>query len=168
MTEYQYLWIGVGKLIVALLIATIYSLAGRGLVWGIKVRRRVVLPLLLMLALMISAWMQTKLSLQLIGVLSITWVIYYGIMSVGYGEGSILRKWFGKTAQQFICGGLYGGGAILVGIYMHRVGLVVLNIILNSILLGFLGSDISNSEITASWKELLVGLMIFTIPLFLI
>ena len=168
MNEYQLLWLGVGKLLMALLIATIYSLAGRGKICGLKVRRRVVLPLILVLALLLSSLITKQVNGILLIVLSLTYILYYGLLSVGYGTDSLLRKWFGKTAQQFICGGLYGGGAILVGVVVGRVNLVICNIIINSVVLGFMGSNLANEEITASWKELLVGLMIFTIPLFLI
>ena len=51
---------------------------------------------------------------------------------------------------------------------MGKFNMVICNIILNATLLGFLGSDLAAEEITASWKELIVGLTIFTIPLFLI
>jgi hypothetical protein len=155
------------KLLIVVLIAWIYSRAGRGKIWGKRIRRRVVCPLILLLAMLIFSLMGKLFNIKLLGVLGVSFLMYYGTLSVGYGAGSWLRSVVGRIPQQFIVGALQGGSCVLIAIYSGAWGLFSLSAIVPCLTLGFLGG-VFDSDTHAAWKEILVGMSIFLFPIFMI
>ena len=155
------------KLLVVALLGWMYSRAGRGWkIWGIKIRRRTILPLILCgtwVCITILTGIFTWTLLLLIGV---SWLIYYGTLSIGYGTTSWLRNVLGKTAQQYLVA-IQGVSCVLIAIYTQRWGLYSLCVLTPALTLGALGSW-ADSDTDAAFKEALVGASIFLFSVFMI
>lgn len=97
--------VATGKILYILGIVLIYWLAGRGPVYGIKIYRRWLIPILLYIGVEFFSKIQKQPFKW-----GYLWLIltYTGVLHIGYGAGSILRKVFGKVGQRAIVGGLRG------------------------------------------------------------
>ena len=156
------------KLLVVAFIGYWYSLCGRGVINGWLGRRRVILPTILCLSWVVSGLILNRLTGLLLVIIGLSWLMYFMNMSLfSYGAGSWIRKLVGKTAQQFIVGGVHGGSCILVALFLQSYWLLVLSVLLGSVALGILGS-VGDGEISAAFKEAVVGACIFLIPVFMI
>jgi len=161
------------KLVVVVLLAFIYSRAGRGWRWfGWKVRRKVVLPIILITALIgFSLWTNTFTWKLLIASL-ISLGVLIAVMHVGYGDGNfrrLLRKIVRnetavKVVQRAVVGTLYGGACLPVAYITGNwivYGLSVLVSCSTSVALGVF------NPIDAATEETLIGATEFLFPLFL-
>lgn len=155
------------KLLILAFIGFWYSLCGRGVVKGWLGRRRVILPLILCVSLLMSMIVMQTFTMLLLAAVGLTWLIYYGTMSIGYGADSWLRKVFGKVLQQIIVGALQGGSCIVIAAVLHKYWMFGLSMLIPAITLGILGS-VGDQEINAAYKEALVGMSIFSTAMFLI
>jgi len=169
MTEIQLVYMAWLRLLIAAFIGFVYSRAGRG--WKLpifgKIRRRIYLPLIYCITMLVISIVAGRFSLNLLLSIVATWGIYYGTLSVGYGASSWLRKVFGRIGQQFIVGALQGSSCILLAIATGHWGLYTLSIVVPSLTLGTLGGW-ADDDTNASYKESLVGISLFLFPLFLI
>ena len=166
--EVALVYIGTLKLLVVVLIAFVYSRAGRGWkIWRLKIRRRVFCPLILLLALTGFSLFQRTMSWKLLLAIIGSFAIYYGTMSVGYGAGSAIRRKFGKTFQQYFVGLIQGASCGLVAVYSGNWAVYSLCCIVPCLTLGAFGSW-GDGELNASYKELAVGMSLFLFSIFLI
>ena len=168
MTEIQMTYMAGLKLLIVALIGFCYSRAGRG--WkpfGIKFRRRAYLPIMLILALLVSSLIQGTFTWLLLGALAASWGVYYGVLSIGYGESSWIRKVFGRVLQQFIVGFLQGAGCVLIAVVAGTWGLFALSCVVGSVVLGTLGGW-ADDDVSAPFKEAIVGASLFMFPIFMV
>jgi len=156
-------WAGV-KLLVLAVIGWLYSRAGRGIdgyIWGIKIRRRVILPAILVGAWLLSATIQNIFTLKFLLVTLLTYPIMYLSMSVGYGGNTLPEKIFRRGAY----GLALGVAPIAVAWYFSLWNMLIVNILVNVLCSVYLGIK---SGITASYEEALLSVFQFAIPIFLI
>lgn len=174
-TEVLWTWYAGIKLFMAALIGFCYSRAGRG--WkpfGLKFRRRVYLPLIYCLTMVLSMFVMDRFSWWLLGAIAGTWGVYYATMSIfAYGANSWIRKLFGLRTQQFIVGFIHGGSCILIvlAVAPRPWGIYILSCVIPSIVLGVLGGLFPSDAVggaKAAAKEALTGVLIFLFALFLI
>jgi hypothetical protein len=169
MTEIQLTYLAGFKLLIVALIGFCYSRAGRG--WSLpiigKFRRRVYLSIMLLVTLLVSALMRGLMTWWLFGALIASWGVYYGVLSVGYGANSWLRKIFKRIGQQFIVGALQGAGCVLIAVATGTWGLFTLSVVCSSLVLGTLGGW-ADDDVNASFKEAIVGASLFLFPMFMV
>ena len=171
MSEMALSYLAGAKLLVLALIGLLYTLAGRGVKVPIlgKIRRRVWLPIILCLSLLISGLLRGLLSLWLVLSILATIPLAYGIYSAfAYGAGSWVRKLVGKTWQQYIVGGMHGLClSILPCIVLGKWGILIGSVVIPSVALGLLGS-VFDKDLDAALKEGVTGAAEYLFPLFIV
>jgi len=150
------------KLLIAVFIGFWYSLCGRGVIRGWLGRRRVICPLIYLVGLACTSL--TSMSLKLVLTMCITYLIYLGTMSLGYGTGSILRK-LGKVVQRGVIGSLVGGSCILLAYVSGNWVVFTLSVFVScgtSIALGVF------NPVHAAYEEALIGTSKFLPAMFIV
>lgn len=176
MTEMGYTVVTGLKLVIVALIGFLYSLAGRGVSLPVlgKIRRKVWLPIILagqwLIFGLIQGVMTWLLALACVATIGLAFGIY---SAFAYGDGSWVRKLFGRIAQQFIVGAMHGLSlsilpCVVLGIAGVPVwGLLAGSILIPSIALGIYGGIFDN-DLTAAKKEGVTGALEYMLPVFIV
>lgn len=115
--EYRRGWIATAKHLVALLVGLLWWLAGRGDILGFNFHRRVWLPLIIVVAVMIFDLLQRDSFKRWFRMLmyALMWPIYYLCMSAfSYGASSWLRPLLGPVLQRVVVGIMWAVPALPV------------------------------------------------------
>jgi len=151
--EYKRGWISTIKMLLALIIGTLWWLAGR----GCPITRKALLPLIIALECYIFQGIQTKKwDFKVLGLYTGMFAWYWASMSLfSYGAGSWLRP-LGIIPQRIIVGLMWSIPALPVAVINKRWTVYGLHILLFTITMTVLGSF---SILTAAAEEAIIGLM---------
>lgn len=163
--------VGIRMLFLALIV-WFYARAGRGdgqggswKVLGIKMRRRVWLPIFTAINLTLIMLLTKQFSHLLLGSIWLSVAVWYGTMSLlGYGAGSILRK-LGKVPQRIIVHGGHALSPILIVLVTGRWEIYILGIIISALVGAVLGT---RNPVPAADEEGAIGLAEFAYAQFLV
>ena len=160
------------RMIFLAFIVWFYTRAGRGdgsggswKILGVKVRRRIWLPIMTSLCLTIVMLLTKQSSWLLFGAIWATVGVYFGSMSLlGYGAGSILRK-LGKVPQRIIVHAGHAASPILIVLVTGLWEVYILGIIISALVGTVLGV---RNPLPAANEEGAIGLAEFAYAQFLV
>ena len=161
------------KLLTVVLLAFIYARAGRGWRWGSwKVRRKIVIPSVLTLALIGFSLWEKSFSVAFMIASILGGLIAFGVMHIGYGNGNTRRilkvvfrnETLTKGVQRVIVGALYGGAFLPVAYITGNWLVYTLSVVVASLTSLTLGTF---NPIDAASEETLIGFTEFLFPLWL-
>jgi len=162
MSEIVIVWVSFLKILYLAIISLVYALAGRGVkIWGVKIRRRWVIPILLITGAIGASLLEGTYSNYYL----IAYLTFMAVMHLGYGANSWLRKMFGRIGQRAIIGffwALAGLPLVWVNGAWILFGYQIILAISAHIMLG------AFNPVTASEEEPLISLLCFLCVLFYI
>ena len=163
--------VGIRMLFLAVIV-WFYTRAGRGdgtggswKILGIKMRRRVWLPILTGINLTLIMFLTKQFAPLLLGAIWVSVGLWYGTMSLlGYGASSILRR-LGKIPQRIIVHGGHAASPLLIVLVSGRWEIYILGIIISALVGAVLGV---RNPVPAAEEEGAIGLAEFAYAQFLV